>query len=117
MTPLILEGQQIGDYLLAGASKSMTSSTRTLEPQTARMPLTEELVDELIRNERTRITENLNNPRGSSPDAITPRLTASSLAQGLLPNDDEAEFGHLAVPGTSTSNPSSEIFEVDRFAF
>lgn len=88
VTPLILEGQQGGDYLLAGASRITTSPTRTLGPQTARVPLTEELVDELIRNEMTRITENLKNPRGSSPDAIAPRLTASSLAEGLLPNDD-----------------------------
>lgn len=90
VTPLILEGQQGGDYLLAGASRSTNISTRTLEPQTAKAPLTEELVDELIRNEMTRITENSNNPRGTSPDAITPRLKASSLAQGLLPNDAEA---------------------------
>lgn len=90
MTPLILEGQQGGDYLLAGASTSTTSSTPTLESQTARVPLTEELVDDLIRNEITRIRENLNNPPGSSPDAIAPRLMAPSLAHGPLPNDVEA---------------------------
>lgn len=90
MTPLILEGQQGGDYLLAGAWRSTNISTRTLEPQTAKTPLTEELVDELTRNEMTRITDNSNNPRGTSPDAITPRLKASSLGQGLLPNDAEA---------------------------
>lgn len=90
VTPLILEGQQGGDYLLAGVSRMTTSSARALEPQTARVPLTEELVNEFIRNEMTRIRENRNNPPGSSPDAIAPRLAASSLAQGLLPNDDEA---------------------------
>lgn len=90
VTPLILEGQQGGDYLLAGASRITTSSTRALESQTARVPLTEELVNKFIRNEMTRIRENRNNPPGSSTDAITPRLTASSLAQGLLPNDGEA---------------------------
>lgn len=90
MTPLILEDQQGGDYLLAGASRITTNSTRTLKPQTARAPLTEELVDEFIRNEITRIREIQKNPPAPSPDAIAPRLTASSLAQGLLPNDDEA---------------------------
>lgn len=90
MTPLILEGQQGGDYLLAGTSTITTSSTPTLEMQTARVPSTEVLIDDLIRNEITRIKENLNNPLGSSPDAIAPRLTASSLAQGNLPNNVEA---------------------------
>lgn len=90
MTPLALEGQQGGDYLLAGASRMTTTSTHALEPQKARVPLTGELVDELIRNEMTRIRKNRNNLPGSSPDAIAPRLTASSLAQGLLPNDDKA---------------------------
>lgn len=90
VTPLALEGQQGGDYLLAGASRMTTTSTRALEPQKARVPLTEELVDELILNEMTRIRKNRNNPPGSPPDAIAPRLTASSIAQGLLPNEDKA---------------------------
>lgn len=90
VTPLALEGQQGGDYLLAGASRMTTCSARALEPQTARVHLKEELVDEFIRNEMTRIRDNQNNQPGSSPDAIAPRLRASSLAQGLLPNDNEA---------------------------
>lgn len=90
VTPLALEGQQGGDYLLAGASRMSTTSTHALKPQTARASLTEELVDELIRNEMTRMRENCNSLPGSSPDSITPRATASSLPQGLLPSDGEA---------------------------
>lgn len=55
--------------------------------------MTEELVDELIRNEMTRMRENCNNLPGSSPDGIAPPATASSLAQGILPSDGEASFG------------------------
>lgn len=90
VTPLALEGQQGGDYLLAGASRMTATSSHAMEPQTAMVPLTEELVDDFIRNEMTRFRENCNNSPGSSPNGIAPRPTASSPAQGLLPNDDEA---------------------------
>lgn len=90
VTPLTLEGQQGGDYLLAGASRMSTTFTHALKPQTARVGLAEELVDELIRNEMTRISENCKNLPGSSPDGIAHCATPSSLAQGLLPSDGEA---------------------------
>lgn len=90
VTPLVLEGQQGGDYLIAGASRMSTTSTHALKTQSARLTMTEELVDELIRNEMTRMRENCNKLPGSSPDGIAPRVTASSLAQGVLPSDGEA---------------------------
>lgn len=90
MTPLVLEGQQGGDYLLAGASRMTTTSTHALEPQAAKMALAEELVDEFIRIEMTRIREDCNNPPGSPLDGIDPHLMDSSFAHDLLPNDDEA---------------------------
>lgn len=93
VTPLALEGQQGGDYLLAGALRMSTTSTHALKTQSARLSMTEELVDELIRNEMTRMRENCNNLPGSSPDGIAPPATDSSLAQGILPSDGEASFG------------------------
>lgn len=88
MTPLTLEGQQGGDYLLAGASRISTISAHALKPQTA--GVSEELVDELIRIEITRMRENYSNLPGSSTDGIAPRATAPPLAQGLLSSDGEA---------------------------
>lgn len=93
VTPLALEGQQAGDYLLAGASRMSTASTQALKKQSARLSMTEELVDELIRNEMTRMRENCNDRPASSPDGIAPCATASSLAQGFLPSHGEASFG------------------------
>lgn len=90
VTPLALEGQQGGDYLLAGALRMSATPTHALKTQSARLSMTEELVDELIRNEMTRMRENCNNLPGSSPDGIAPSATASSLAQGILPSDSEA---------------------------
>lgn len=73
VTPLALEYQQGGDYLLAGASRMTTTSSHALEPQRAKVPLSEELVDEFIRNEMTRIRENCYNPPGSSSNVFVPR--------------------------------------------